>query len=372
MRLIEARNIVIGWIYRTLLKPIFFMFDPEKVHEGMVRFGVFLGSFRLTRFLTALLLGSPNDPILRQVFRGVIFENPIGLSGGFDKNAVLTQIIPEVGFGFMEVGSVTARAYEGNPGKHLWRMPASRALVINYGLKNIGATAISRRLGGQSFSFPVSINIAKTNCKETNDVDIGIADYVETFRAFLNIASFFTINISCPNVMSGQPFHEPENLNRLLIALDAIPTEKPIFIKISPDLHPEQLDGIIEIASQHHVDGFICTNLSKRRDLQTINPKDFVPGVGGISGKVVEPLTDEQIAYVYRRSQGRFLIVGVGGIFSAEDAYRKIRLGANLLELITGMIYQGPQLISEIQLGLVQLLEKDGFTHVSQAVGIDT
>ena len=372
MRLIEARNIVMGWLYRNLLKPIFFMFDPEKVHEGMVRFGFFLGSFRLTRFLAALLFASPNDPMLRQVFKGVVFENPIGLSGGFDKNAVTTRIMPLVGFGFMEVGSVTARAYEGNPGKHLWRMPASRALVINYGLKNIGADAISRKLDRQIFDIPVSINIAKTNCRETNDVAIGIADYVETFKAFLDIASFFTINISCPNVTSGQPFHEPGNLNRLLIALDAIPTEKPIFIKISPDLTHEQLDSIMDIASQHHVDGFVCTNLSKRRDLATINPKDFVPGVGGISGKVVEPLTDEQIAYVYRRSQGKFLIIGVGGIFSAEDAYRKIRLGANLLELITGMIYQGPQLMSEIQLGLVQLLKKDGFTHVSQAVGIDT
>lgn len=372
MGFIEARNIVVGWVYRTLLKPIFFMIDPEKVHEGMVRFGVLLGSFRLTRWFTAIMFGSPKHSMLRQVIRGVTFDNPIGLSGGFDKNAVTTRIMPSVGFGFMEVGSVTARAYEGNPGRHLWRMPASRALVINYGLKNKGAAAISRKLERHSFAIPVCINIAKTNCKETNDVAVGIADYTETFRTFLDIGSFFTINISCPNVTSGQPFHDPENLNRLLISLDAIPTEKPIFIKISPDLTHEQLDGILDVASQHHVDGFVCTNLSKRRDLASISSQDFVPGVGGISGKVVEALTDEQIAYVYRRSQGKFLIIGVGGIFSAEDAYRKIRLGANLLELITGMIYQGPQLISEIQLGLVQLLEKDGFTHVSQAVGIDT
>lgn len=359
-------------MYRTLLKPIFFMIDPERVHEGMVRFGVFLGSFALTRWLTSLMFASPKSSMLRQTIRGITFENPIGLSGGFDKNAVTTRIMPLVGFGFMEVGSVTARAYEGNPGKHLWRMPASRALVINYGLKNKGAAAISRKLQRESFAIPVSINIAKTNCRETNEVAIGIADYAESFKEFLDIGTFFTINISCPNVTSGQPFHEPENLNRLLIALDAIPTDKPVFIKISPDLTHEQLDGIIDIALEHRVDGFVCTNLTKRRDLSTISPKDFVPGIGGISGKVVEALTDDQISYVYRRTQGRFLIIGVGGIFSAEDAYRKIRLGASLLELITGMIYQGPQLISEIQLGLVQLLEKDGFTHVSQAVGIDT
>ncbi len=351
------------------------MIDPERVHEGMVRFASLLGSFRLTRWITALKLGTPKHEMLRQVVRGVTFENPIGLSGGFDKNAVLTQIIPSVGFGFMEVGSVTARAYQGNPGQHLWRMPASRALVINYGLKNEGADVISQRLRNelrkQPFAIPISINIAKTNCRETNDVAIGIADYAETFRTFLDIGSFFTINISCPNVTSGQPFHEPENLEKLLIELDKMPTEKPIFIKISPDLTHEQIDAILEVAARHHVDGFVCTNLSKRRDLPSISPKDFVPDVGGISGKVVEALTDAQIAYVYSKSQGKFLIIGVGGIFSAEDAYRKIRLGASLLELITGMIYEGPQLISEIQLGLVRLLEKDGFTHISQAVGVD-
>lgn len=371
VRLYDLRNIVLGFFYRTFLKPIFFLIDPEKVHEGMMRVGIVLGSCSLTRWCTTLLFSVPHDPMLRQVVRGVVFENPVGLSGGFDKNAVLTQIMPSVGFGFMEVGSITAQPYAGNPGRHLWRMPHSRALVVYYGLKNIGADLISQKLRDVSFSIPVGINIAKTNCRETNEVDIGIADYAQTFRMFLDIGNFFTINISCPNVTSGQPFHEAENLDRLLTELDRTPTEKPIFIKISPDLSHGQLDAILDVSGRHHVDGFVCTNLSKRRDLSGISPKDYVPDVGGISGKVVEELTNAQIPYIYRRSAGRFLIIGVGGIFSAQDAYRKIRLGASLLELITGMIYQGPQLISEIQLGLVELLKKDGFTHLSQAVGVD-
>lgn len=375
MGIIEAKNEVLGFLYRTFLKPVFFLIDPERVHEGMVRFGAFLGSCAFFRWITRCVFGSSHNSMLRQSVRGVVFENPIGLSGGFDKNAVLTGIMGSVGFGFMEVGSVTARAYAGNPGRHLWRMPASRALVVYYGLKNEGAAPISNRLERQlarrPFDIPVSINIAKTNCRETNDVNIGIADYCETFKMFLDIGSMFTINISCPNVTSGQPFHEAENLEKLLKELGRIPTEKPIFIKISPDVTHEQLDAILEVAAVHHVDGFVCTNLSKRRDLSSISPKDFVPEVGGISGKVVEELTNAQIPYVYRKSKGRFLIIGVGGIFSAQDAYRKIRLGASLLELITGMVYQGPQLISEIQLGLIDLLKKDGFTHISQAVGID-
>lgn len=376
--LAKMRNATNGFLYRNILKKIFFLSDPEKVHDGMMYFGELLGRNTITRGATQLMFGNGRLPDLEQTLHGVYFKNPIGLSGGFDKNAILTNIIPSVGFGFMEVGSITAKPYEGNPGQRLWRLPKSQSLVVYYGLKNIGAEKIAHnleeKLRDHPFEIPVAINIAKTNCPETNQKEVGIADYVETYKRFLKIGSFFVINISCPNVAGGQPFHNAEWLEELLIEMEKTPTEKPVFIKISPDLSLVEIGAILEVAGKHHIDGFVCTNLTKRRDLESILDPE-VPSVGGLSGKIVEPLANELISYVYKngiaRDGKKFTIIGVGGIFSAQDAYKKIRAGASLLELITGMIFQGPQLISEIQLGLSDLLARDGYKHISEAIGAD-
>lgn len=376
--LAKIRNAVNGFLYRNIVKRIFFLSDPEKVHDGMMHVGELLGKNTVTRSMTQYMFGNGRLPDLEQTLHGVYFKNPIGLSGGFDKNAILTDIIPSVGFGFMEVGSITAKPYEGNPGQRLWRLPKSQSLVVYYGLKNIGAENIAKsleeKLHNHPFEIPVAINIAKTNCPETNQKEVGIADYVETYKRFLKIGSLFVINISCPNVAGGQPFHNAEWLEELLVEMEKTPIEKPIFIKVSPDLSLQEVDRILKVAGKYHVDGFVCTNLTKRRDLESIVDPN-VPSVGGLSGKVVEPLANKMISYVYKngiaRGGKKFTIIGVGGIFSAEDAYKKIRAGASLLELITGMIYQGPQLISEIQLGLSDLLAHDGYKHLSEAIGAD-
>ena len=370
MLLTRLRNALNGLLYQQIVKRIFFAFEPDRVHEEMIRLGHELGSNQLTKALISTMFGTKNIPELNQALHGLHFKNPVGLSGGFDKNAILTDIIPTVGFGFMEIGSITAKASNGNPGRHLWRLPKSKSLIVNYGLSNKGAEEIASRLGKKAFTIPVGINIAKTNCAETNNVDIGIQDYVETYKTFRDIGDFFTINISCPNVTGGQPFHDAQNLDLLLTELEKTPTDKPVFLKISPDLTHQNIDSIIEISNRHHVDGFVCTNLTKRRDLNSIIEKDLPP-TGGLSGKVVEPLANELISYIYKKTRGEKTIIGVGGIFSAEDAYKKIRLGASLVELITSMIYQGPQLISEINIGLARLLKKDGFTHIAEAVGAD-
>lgn len=349
----------------------------------MMEVGEFLGKYNLTRTLTRAMFATPetvDSKMLEQKIHNITFKNPIGLSGGFDKNGILTDIIPAVDFGHMEIGSVTAKPYEGNPGQRLWRLKKSKGLVVNYGLKSLGAEAVSenlqKKLKEKSFTIPIGINIAKTNCPETNEVlETGVADYEETYKKFLDIGSFFTINISCPNVAGGQPFHKSEWLEKLLNKLEETPTKKPIFLKISSDLTHKEIDIIYEVASRHHVDGFVCTNLTKKRDLKEILDEN-VPTIGGISGKVVEPLANDLISYIYAKNlkndtKKKFTIIGVGGIFSAQDAYTKIRAGATLLQLITGMIFEGPQLISEINLGLIDLLKKDGFKHISEAIGAD-
>lgn len=335
----------------------------------MVRLGRWLGSWKLARSMIAGFFGYRHT-ILSQRIMGIRFENPVGLAGGFDKNAELTDIIPSVGFGFEEVGSITGEACEGNPKPRLWRLPKSKSIAVYYGLKNDGARAISTRLKEKTFSIPIGINIAKTNTKETVETEAGIRDYEKAFTSLKDIGNYMTINISCPNAFGGEPFTRPDALDKLLHRLDSIETDKPIFLKISPDLSPDHVDALIDVARKHRVHGFICSNLTKNRKKAGV-ASDPVPEKGGLSGKAVEHLANDLIRYVYKKTNGAYIIIGCGGIFSAEDAYKKIRLGASLVQLITGMIFEGPQAVSSINMGLVSLLKRDGYQHISEAIGVD-
>ncbi len=372
---IHLRNKTLHALYGKILKPIFFLYDPEAVHDAMTKTGVLLGNFYFSRKFTAGLFSYKNS-ILEQKIFGINFKNPIGLSAGFDKNAQLTDILPSVGFGFAEVGSITARSYGGNPKPRLYRIPEAQTLRVNYGLKNLGAEVLHRNLKNKILAFPIGINIAKTNNPETSDVQKGIEDYFFSYKLFQDIGDYININISCPNTCEEHPiFAEPQNLDLLLNKILSIPRVKPVFIKLSPDLPEAQLDQILEVCFAHKIDGFVCTNLTK------VNLLGHV-GKGGFSGKAVEELSSNLIRHVYKKildyrkiqalqSLYKPIVVGVGGVFSAEDAYKKIRAGASLVEMITGMIFQGPQVISEINQGLVALLQRDGFKNISQAVGID-
>jgi dihydroorotate dehydrogenase len=360
--IIEFRNIIIGAIYRNLLKPVFFMQDPEDVHDRMTAAGKLLGSNPVTRGLT-LLAFNYHNPALTQTVAGITFQNPLGLAAGFDKEAQLTQILPSVGFGFEEVGSITAKAYEGNPKPRLYRLPEKQALRVYYGLKNSGADNIYNNLQKLNFSFPIGISIAKTNSEATSHVEAGVEDYVYSYKKFSNLGDYVTINISCPNTCEIKPiFADAKNLNLLLVEIFKTSKTKPVFIKLSPDLSDENLNDILSVCQNFPVDGFVCGNLTKENSHNH-------EGRGGFSGKMVDELSNKLIAKVYKFYQGKKIIIGCGGVFSALDAYKKIKLGASLIQLITGMIYQGPQLIAEINMGLVKLLKKDGFKNISEAIG---
>jgi dihydroorotate dehydrogenase len=364
---IKIRNAFIRFGYRYILKPVFFRMDPEDIHNRMTVTGKFLGRHWLTKKLSGIMFRYSNKT-LEQDILGIHFPNPIGLSAGFDKNAELTDILPEVGFGFVEVGSITGEPSSGNPRPRLWRLKKSEALVVNYGLKNDGCEKISRRLKGKHFKIPTGISVAKTNSKDTVETEKGIHDYAKAFRHFIDIGDYFTINISCPNAYGGQPFTDPNKLEKLLEVIDRIHTDKPVFLKFSPDLTRMELDDIIHVAEKHRVHGFIGTNLTKNRQNPKIVDKDL-PGTGGISGKVLEDLSNDMIRYIYRKTKGKFIIIGSGGVFSAQDAYKKIKAGASLIQLITGMIFDGPQIVSSINMGLVELLKRDGYSNISEAVG---
>ncbi len=357
----------IAYIYKYLAKPVLFKFDPEDVHDRMVMVGKLLGKLTPARYITKKIF-TYEDSILAQDVCGLHFSNPIGLSAGFDKNAELTQIMSAIGFAFEEVGSVTGKLCAGNPKPRLWRVPEQKGIRVYYGLKNDGCEVIADRLAHTrriEKDFQLGISVAMTNCEANLDIDNAVRDYQKAFRTMEPHADYLTINISCPNTLGGQPFTDPLKLEKLLSALEEDGAlrrapSKPIFIKMSPDMSMEQVDAVLAVLQVHRVHGIICTNLTKKKEVK-----------GGYSGKMVQEQSDKLLAHIYRSCGSRFVLVGCGGVFSAEDAYRKIRLGATLIQMITGMIYEGPQVVGTINRDLATLLRRDGFTHISQAIGID-
>lgn len=359
---------LLGVAYRLAAKPVFFRLDPEFVHDRTTAAGAALGRHGTGRAVVRALFHY-GDPILRQELCGLTFDNPVGLAAGFDKNARLTEILPHVGFGHAELGSITGQPCAGNPRPRLWRIPHLRALRVHYGLKNEGARAVAVRLRGRTFGCVMGVSAAKTNCRETCDTTAAVHDYGIVLDEFRDIADYFTINISCPNAFGGQPFTEPALLDTLLAAVDRRSLRQPVFVKLSPDLTEAQLDDVLGVLDGHRVSGIVCSNLTK--DHVRMGLPDGLPGRGGISGNAVRGLAERQLEYCASKSRGRYVLVSVGGIFSAEDVYRRIRMGASLVQLITGMVYRGPQLVGELNYGLARLLRRDGFSSVAEAVGAD-
>lgn len=361
---------VFAWCYRHCFKPIAFRLDPELVHDHFIDVGHWLGRIALARWFIAKLF-RVEHPILRQQFHGVTFANPVGLSAGFDKDGLVSSIIPSVGFGFAEIGTVTAGAYAGNPKPRLLRLPKSHGIVVNYGLKGEGATTVAQRLQSVPASIPRIISIGRTNSVTTVECRAGILDYQQCLEVCLaaKVGDVYELNISCPNTSGGEPFTTPQLLTQLLGAIRQLHLKQPLWLKMPINLAWEQFQLLLEVAVQYNVAAVVIGNLNKDRTDQTIMDQ-IPPTMGGaISGKPTWQLSNDLIAKTYQHYSKQLMIVGVGGIFSAEDAYTKIKLGASLVELITGMIFQGPQLIGQINQGLVQLLKRDGYTSITQAIG---
>ena len=358
-------------MYKRILKPIFFRFDPENIHDFFVAVGETLGAFALTRWITGLFCDY-NHPALHTRVLGIDFKNPVGLAAGFDKDIRLTQIMPSVGFGFEEVGAVTHHPYEGNKGLRLARLPADQSLIVYYGLKNIGAEAIEKKLQKLCFKIPVGVNIAKTNRADIKG-EKSVEDYAATYRMLGKYFAYVTLNVSCPNAQDGCMFQDPKLLDGLLAVIAREPKTCPVLLKISTHLTEKEVDEILAVVKKYpFVDGFVVGNLSKRRDILTFkSPKerlDLIPA-GGISGKPIKELSTNIIRHIYRTTNGRYVIVGLGGIFTAEDAYEKIKAGASLVQIVTGLIYNGPTAVKQINRSLVALLTQDGYAHVADAVG---
>lgn len=361
-----------AFMYRHVVKHFFFKLPPEFIHNRMTHTGEILGMNRLTKSALSSVL-TYKDPVLKQEIAGITFSNPVGLSAGFDYEARLTQILPSLGFGFGTVGTITNLPYGGNPKPMLGRLPKSKSLMVNKGFKNLGAKRMIEKLSDKPFAIPIGISIGRTNTRMLTSQKQSVSDIVEAFTAFeksrLN-HSYYELNISCPNLYGDVTFYPPKHLRELLAEVDKLKVKRPIFIKMPIELSNVEVLQLLAVIAKHSPKGVIFGNLQKDRNNPTFIQKEVKKfPVGNFSGKPTYERSNELIYFTHKYYAYRFVIIGSGGVFSAQDAYTKITLGASLVQLITGMIFQGPQLIAQINHGLVDLLKKDGFTHISQAVG---
>lgn len=348
-------NFFFSCIYR-------FVKDPETVHELAFAFLKILGFSPVRHIATSFFV--VRHPSLSQELFGLRFENPVGLAAGFDKNGKATPGLEALGFGFLEVGTVTTRPQEGNPRQRLFRFPRDRALINRMGFNNAGVAAMKKHFAPHH-RLPVGISIGKSKIVSLDDAP---EDYFKAFSALYDTADYFAVNVSSPNTPN---LRDLQNEARLALILDRLneyrnshAIRKPLLVKISPDLPVEAIDGIVALLVAKEVDGVIATNTTTSREGLTTPSTE----AGGLSGK---PLKERSTAIIRRiRLRAPNLpIIGVGGIFTAEDAYEKIRAGANLVQVYTGFVYGGPFTARNIHQGLIRLLKQDGFKNVAEAVG---
>jgi dihydroorotate dehydrogenase len=352
--------------YQRIIRPILFLIDPEKVHDFTL-WG--LSFFSKSKILNKLLKARLNytSPRLRQKLFGLYFKNPVGLAAGLDKNGKAINVWSAMGFGWAQIGSITHQSQEGNPKPRLWRLPKDKGLVVYYGLANQGASKTAKQL--KKKTGLISASIAKSS-----EVAMEKApnDYQASFEILSEYADIITLNFSCPNVKNFTGLQSKELLEPILKRIQSINTkQKPIWLKIGQDLSKDELDDIIYLAKQYKIDAIIASNLAKDKSRLKLKSK-HQDKPGGISGKPTRDKSNEIIAYLYKNSEGKYKIVGTGGIFSGHDAYKKIKAGANLVQLITGLIYNGPTAINIINRQLENLIQHDNFKHISEAVGTES
>jgi dihydroorotate dehydrogenase len=358
-------------MYR-LIRPLLFRLDAERAHNLVLR-----GLAACEPLLAVAAPRAWTHPALAQQLWNVTFPNPVGLAAGFDKDARAPHVWPLFGFGFAELGTVTAQAQPGNPRPRLFRLAADGALINRLGFNNTGADAVAHRLSrflqAGHPQIPIGINIGKSRVTPLAEA---AGDYVQSFRQLAPFASYIVINISSPNTPGLRDLQTAEHLAALLAALGhanaACAAERqrppvPLLVKVAPDLSDEDLAQVVEVARAGGAAGLVATNTTIRRD----GLRAPIDEAGGLSGRPLRERATQVIRRVRQLAGPAVPIIGVGGIFTAADAYAKIRAGASLVQLYTGMIFEGPRLARRIAGGLVELLQRDGFTHVRQAVGKD-
>lgn len=342
-------------MYHWLIKPLLFRLSAETAHRFTVRLLKFI--FRLP-FLPTMMRSYykfEHQTLEKKLF-GLTFKNPIGLAAGLDKNAEMIDELASLGFGFIEIGTLTPKPQDGNPKPRLFRLPADAGLINRMGFNNEGVEEAIKRLRKRKSKVIVGGNIGKNKLTPNEQAT---DDYVACFEALFDWVDYFVVNVSSPNTPNLRALQEREPLENLLNTLQkrnhALPTPKPILLKIAPDLTHEQLDEIIEVVKATHLAGVIATNTTiSRENLLTLPTQVEAMGAGGLSGKPLREKATEVIRYLKQKSNNAFPIIGVGGIQSPEDVKEKIDAGADLVQIYTGFVYEGPALVKRLKKALVK------------------
>lgn len=363
-------------LYEKIAKPYFlFRMDPEKAHHlticGLRVAQGFPGALPLMR----TIYGSPQAAGLRQSFWGLDFATPVGLAAGLDKNGEAAGSFSNIGFGFIEVGTVTPKAQPGNEQPRLFRLPEYEALINRMGFNNEGAEAMHRNLSKlRSRQIPIIVNIGKNKVTPNEEA---VHDYRACMRILYDVADCFTVNISSPNTPDLRKLQHGDDLKQLLsgimderdkLALERKEPGKAVLVKISPDLTGEEIAETAKMICESGVSGIIATNTTiSRANIEHRHAGE----TGGLSGKPLKEKSVEIVRQVYRHTEGQIPIIGSGGVFTGDDAYEMIRAGASLVEIYTALIYKGPGVNRKINRRLLELLRRDGYDHISEAVGVD-
>jgi dihydroorotate dehydrogenase len=344
-------------MYKSVVRPILFFFDPEKIHH--FTFSLIKVVCKIP-FVSKIFRGFyvVNDKRLERTLFGITFKNPVGLAAGFDKNAVLYNELANFGFGFIEIGTVTPKGQKGNPKKRLFRLKDDQGIINRMGFNNDGIAAAIQNLKKNKGQVVIGGNIGKNTATTPENYT---EDYCEVFQSLHPYVDYFVLNVSCPNVGSHAKLNDKEYLLELIFACKKLnlkeEKQKPILLKIAPDLNNNQLNEIIDLVKETQIDGVIASNTSTNRaGLKASNERLEEIGNGGVSGQPVKNKSTEVIKYLADTSNKSFPIIGVGGIHSEKDALEKLKVGADLVQVYTGFIYEGPSLVKRINKAILSEL----------------
>jgi dihydroorotate dehydrogenase len=361
-------------LYKNILRPVAFRRDAEKIHElGLRALRVSLSSKAAQR-LALKIYTSPKTQAVKRF--GLEFSNPVGMAAGFDKNAAVVDQLGALGFGFVEVGTVTANPQPGNEKPRLFRLPKDNALINRLGFNNLGAAVAASKLAMSRRNCVIGVNIGKNKNVPNEEA---VPNYLEALDAVIDYADYIAVNVSSPNTPDLRALQEAKKLDELLEAISGrmlqhaektASSPKPLLLKIAPDLSEKALDEVVDICLDRELNGIIATNTTIERNGLTASKTQIDKiGPGGLSGVPLQTRANEVIRYIYTRAGSSLPIVGVGGVFDAADAFEKISYGACLIQGYTGFVYGGPSYAREINRGLSRLLESKGFGSLDDAIG---
>ncbi len=345
-------------MYKLILRPILFLFDPETVHHFTFRLVKLLFKLPFIPFIFGKIGRFEDERLKKEVF-GITFNNPVGLAAGFDKDAKIVDELAGMGFGFIEIGTLTPKPQSGNEKPRLFRLAEDGGIINRMGFNNQGVNDAVKRLKRRKSKTIIGGNIGKNKATPNNQA---VDDYIACFHALYDVVDYFVVNVSSPNTPNLRELQEKKPLQQLLRTIMGENAQKhkpkPILLKIAPDLNNDQLDDIVAIVNEEKIDGLIATNTTiNRKDLKASDDKLSGIGAGGLSGKPLKNRATEVIKFIHQKSEGKFPIIAVGGIFSGEDAYEKLQAGASLVQVYTGFVYEGPALIKKINTYLLSRLK---------------